>query len=419
MNDRIFRKVALDRLASPEHLDQLLPVVDRRGWLALACCFLVIVAAGVWGFAGTISQTVTGTGMLVNGGGVLEVIPTAGGRISEVMVRVGDTVAKGQTVARMTQPELALRLKEGRAALADLQDHHDQMLTNVGQDIPLQQTQLQQQRLAVQKAIRSALNIKRASEQKIATQRSLVKAGLLLKQTLQETMQHRDAALERMQESESQLAQIAVRESESRNHRQEDQSASERKIGEARRAVDDLSRELQAKSEIVSGSAGRVLEILAEPGMMLATGEPVLTLDMSGKGAAPLEAVIFVPSAYGKQILPGMSVLISPTTIKQEEFGMILGQVTSVSAFPTTVKGMQRILKNDKLVSSLAGADAPYEVRAQLISDPTTVSKYRWSSSKGPPERIGSGALATANIAVAHRRPIDLVIPLAREHTGL
>src|SRR5262245_10517311 len=119
MNDRIFRKVALDRLASPEHLDQLLPVVDRRGVLALACGLLAIAAVGVWSVTGSISQTVSGTGILVNGGGVLEVVPTAGGRITEMTARVGDTIAKGQVVARMIQPELALRLKEARAALTD------------------------------------------------------------------------------------------------------------------------------------------------------------------------------------------------------------------------------------------------------------------------------------------------------------
>ena len=36
VNDNgIFRKVSLDRLSSPEKLDQLLPVTDRKGWLAL------------------------------------------------------------------------------------------------------------------------------------------------------------------------------------------------------------------------------------------------------------------------------------------------------------------------------------------------------------------------------------------------
>jgi HlyD family secretion protein len=418
-DNRIFRKVALDRLASPEQLDQLLPVVDRRGWLALGAFGLMLLTAAGWSLRGSIPQNVNGTGILVNSGGVVEVIPVAGGRITEVTVHPGDTVARGQVVARMAQPDLTARLKEARASLNDLLEHHQELTSHVAQNVPLLSKQLARQRGAAEEAIRSARNVKSASEEKIVAQRPLVKSGLLLRQTLLETMQRRDAAVQQIEEGQSQLAQIAVREAELRNQHQDDQSASARKIREARRVVDELTREIERKTEVVASAPGRVLEVVSEPGMMLATGEPVLTVDVSGKGAAGLEAVIFVPSVYGKQIQAGMRVLISPTTIKQEEFGMIAGQVKSVSEFPTTVKGMQRLLKNDKLVSSLSGGDAPYEVHAELFTDPATASGYRWSSSKGPPRRIGSGSLATANIAVSYRRPIDLVIPLLREQSGI
>jgi HlyD family secretion protein len=421
MNEQnIFRKVALDRLASPEQLDQLLPVTDRRGWLALLAFAALIATAIGWSLRGTIPQNVSGTGILVASGGVLEVVPAAGGRITEVTVHVGDLVTRGQLVARMAQPEITARLDQARAALTDLLEHQQQMVGNVAKDIPLLARQLAQQRVATQRTIATAQHDKAASEEKIEAQRPLVKAGLLLRQTLLETMQRRDAALERIEAGQSELAQIAVKESELRTHREENRSEGERKIREGRRAVDELTRELRTKTEVVASQSGRVLEILAEPGMMLGTGDALLTLDPSGKGtSAGLEAIIFVPSTYGKQIKVGMSVLVAPTTIKQEEFGMMVARVKSVSDFPTTLKGMQRILKNDKLVASLSGSDAPYEVHAALIPDPATASRYRWSSSKGPPQRIESGSLALANIAVSYHRPIDLVIPLFREQTGL
>jgi HlyD family secretion protein len=58
-------------------------------------------------------------------------------------------------------------------------------------------------------------------------------------------------------------------------------------------------------------------------------------------------------------------------------------------------------------------------VHADLVVDPSTVSGYRWSSSKGPPLKIQSGTLATGNIEVATKRPIEMVIPLMRKYTGL
>ena len=131
-----------------------------------------------------------------------------------------------------------------------------------------------------------------------------------------------------------------------------------------------------------------------------------------------LDAVIYVPSGYGKQIKPGMPILVAPTTVKQEEFGQMLARVTYVSDFPATPRGMQRTLKNEQLVQSLARGDAPYEVHAELLLDPDTRSGFKWSSSKGPPSRIQSGTMATANIEVDQRRPIELVVPLIREWSG-
>ena len=97
----------------------------------------------------------------------------------------------------------------------------------------------------------------------------------------------------------------------------------------------------------------------------------------------------------------------------------MLGKVTYVSDFPATSKGMRRVLKNEKLVQGLSGSDAPYEVHADLIVDPSTASRYRWSSSKGPPLKIQSGTLATGAIEVSARRPIEMVVPLVRKYSGI
>jgi HlyD family secretion protein len=415
----IFRQAALDRLASPEQLDQLLPVTDRRGWLALASFAIVILAAGIWSVHGSLPENVTGTGMLVSKGGVLEIVPPTGGRVSEVLVRVGEAVTPGTLVARLEQPAIEVRVKEAKAALRDLTEQHQEMVENETSNLPLQERQLAQQREAAEKSITSAANVRRASDAKIAAQRALVNDGLLLRQTLLETMQRRDAAIERIQEAQSQLAAIDLRAAELRSRREEQESASERKVREATRALVEVQAELATKTEVRAAAAGRILEILAEPGMVLGIGEPVLTLGHSSKEHTGLEAILFVPSVQGKQIRVGMPALISPTTVKQEEHGMIVGRVSAVSEFPTTMRGMQRWLKNDRLAASLSGGDAPYEVRAELFTDPSTPSKFRWSSSKGPPRTIESGSVATARIAVAQRRPIELVIPMLREAAGL
>ena len=114
-----------------------------------------------------------------------------------------------------------------------------------------------------------------------------------------------------------------------------------------------------------------------------------------------------------------MKIQIAPTTIKQEEFGFVLGDVTYVSDFPATSQGMMRVLKNTQLVQTLSGGSAPFEVYADLRLDPSTVSGFKWSSSEGPPMAIQTGTVCIASITVDVRRPIELVIPILREWSGI
>jgi HlyD family secretion protein len=162
-----------------------------------------------------------------------------------------------------------------------------------------------------------------------------------------------------------------------------------------------------------------VLEVMTEQGDMVASGEPILSLDLTGRSVKNLVAVLYIPSIEGKRVRVGMPVQIAPSTVKQEEYGMMLGRVTYVSDFPATTKGMGRVLKNDQLVNVLSGSGAPYEVHADLMVAPETVSRYKWSSSNGPPLVIRSGTLATASIEVRAERPIGMVIPLFRKYTGI
>jgi hypothetical protein len=70
MNDQpqttIFRKESLERLSSPEQLDQLMQVVSPKSWLPLASLAFLMMLALSWGFFGRIPITAVGKGVLVH-----------------------------------------------------------------------------------------------------------------------------------------------------------------------------------------------------------------------------------------------------------------------------------------------------------------------------------------------------------------
>jgi len=118
MQRQIFRKVALERLSSPEQLDQLMQVTTPRGWLALLALIGLIVTVVAWSFSDTIPTEVVGRGILLRGGHVLQIVASSAGQVETISVRVGDSVQQGQMIAMITPGAAPDRTATGDQAIS-------------------------------------------------------------------------------------------------------------------------------------------------------------------------------------------------------------------------------------------------------------------------------------------------------------
>jgi hypothetical protein len=167
-----------------------------------------------------------------------------------------------------------------------------------------------------------------------------------------------------------------------------------------------------AETDVVSLFDGRVDEILIEEGMFLERGRQVAVIK---RGNKPLQAFVFVAGEQGKQLKKGMSVHVLPSTVKAEEFGYMLGKVTSVSKFPLTEDEMFLLLENQSLLDQLStGTGDQHRVDVKLLKDQSTPSGFKWSSSQGPPFAITRGTLCTASFVLGRQHPINLVLPSSK-----
>ena len=92
-SDRIFRAAAIERLSSPEQLDQLVRITRPLDWAALLAIGLALVVAVTWSLVGRIATRAPGEGILIIGGGkVVDAVSAAAGRLASVEVSVGDHV---------------------------------------------------------------------------------------------------------------------------------------------------------------------------------------------------------------------------------------------------------------------------------------------------------------------------------------
>ncbi len=379
----IFRQAALDRLSSPDQLDQLVQVTSPTGWLALSGCILLLVAALAWGIRGEIPTNVRGSCILMKSGGIKEITFNAGGRVTDLAVREGDIIEQGQVIARVQQAQLLSNLR-------NMQQDREDLMIRINSNLDVMDSQNQ--------SIRTQMA---ALEDRIKNRESLLREGLITRQAVQEDRN-------RLQNLRTQEKQLPLQKIEQTNQ-----------LNQLDRSIAALVKRLDEATAVYSSYSGRIVEIMVSDGQLVGPGTRLLNLEPSGLSIKDLEAVIYVPAGPGKQVQPGMGVKLSPATVKREEFGNLIGIVTAVSAFPATYNGMMSILQNEQLVRMLSGSTSIIQIIADLIPDTGNYSGYRWTSPAGPPVRIEPGTVCAAQITTRQQAPITLVIPAIKKFMGV
>src|SRR5262249_36638628 len=97
----MFRREALDQLATPDNLNQLMQVSTPTGWLALIGLAVVLALGLAWGFLWPVPITVETQGLIAPQGGMQLVNAPAAGRVRDLGVKNGDIVQPGQTLATL------------------------------------------------------------------------------------------------------------------------------------------------------------------------------------------------------------------------------------------------------------------------------------------------------------------------------
>jgi HlyD family secretion protein len=414
----LFRKVALERLSSPEQLDTLMRVITPKAWLALAPLLGLIVLALIWGWFGSIPTKVAGKCILINPTGLADIASNASGRITAVTVRVGDVVKAGQQVALVAQPELLDRIEKAEQRLRELQAQSRVVRAFSSQGVALGAEALAQQRRNLESRLRVVEEQARVAGEREQTQGRLLEQGLITKQTLLQTQQERANLLLDAENVRNQVKELSLKKLEGDKLSRSEVATIENQVNEAQRALDSLRESKKLTTSLTSPFDGRVVEIKAGTGTLVAQGSSVLNVELTDGSGGRLQAVIYVNAAEGKRVAPRMEAQIVPTTIKREEHGFLHGVVDYVADYPSTTQSMMLLLQNENLVRDLAGSAPPIAIRAAL-QRVDNFSGYQWSSAAGAPVKIASGTLCHAEIVVQTQRPLSLVIPIFRKSFGV
>lgn len=415
MPTEIFRKVSLDRLSSPEQIDQLLQVTTPRGWVALLALCGCIAAALIWSVTSFTETTIRGSGV-ISRDLVANVVSLGTGTVTDIKVKEGDTIHAGQVVAHIAQPSLEQKLIQAKDDLGDDERAGAKILAARAEGDNVKRAAMKQQIASHEQDIVHTLEQVRYAKEQLPVDDQLVAKGLITKQTAIQDKQKVASLESNVAQLRVQIAQVTAQVVTMQNEATQLALDHGNRINDLRRNVDVAEQAFRNASEVVAPGAGRVVEIISYQGAMVGSGQPILSYEPTERR---LEAVAYVPADKAKAVQPGMKAQISPSGIDREEYGYMIGKVSAVGYFPATSETVTRTFENEALARAMMSAGPVTEVHVDLLTNPATQSGYQWSSPQGPPDSITSGAVSSIEIVTRTQHPIELVIPYLKRKLGL
>ncbi|MFN6571247.1 NHLP bacteriocin system secretion protein [Dendronalium sp. ChiSLP03b] len=474
-HSRIFRQTALERLSSPEQLEQAIHVVKPQGWLTLSALSFVVAVAGVWSVFGRIPLTVTGQGILIKPHHVVEFQAPSSGPLLTLNVKPGDIVKQGDVLGIIDQSALKQQLQQEQVKLQQLQTQNqetdrlqklliDQQIITLGQqkmdlenNLRREQSapKLRAQTLSAIAQKRQSINSRKqqinyllqtlkarvdnrrrlfgehvisqdmvvqAEQEYFNTHSELSDIDVQLKDLeIQETTTQREYLenLNKIDEIKTKIKDLNTQNTKLREQDLKQSIDKANQIREVKQRLAQLELQLSQESRIISKYNGHILEVSAVPGQIINPGNRLGSIEAE-KPNSQLVSLVYFANKDGKQIKSGMAVQVTPSFAKREREGGIVGAIANISSFPVTTQDITAIVGNKEIAASLAGkGEGQVQAFVQLQEDATTASGYKWSSSEGSSLKLSSGTTTSVQVKVGEKAPISYIIPILRSWTGI
>ena len=416
--NNFLRNKSLESSFSPEQLDRAMQVIRPMNWLPLTALGSLVATAVIWSLVGRIPETVTGQGVIIYPGKIMSFQSLATGQLETMNLRVGESVKKGQLLATISQAELQKQIQQQRLKLVELKAQNQNANSLQSYRSELEIKTFAQQRYSLRQNLRQAQSLAPVLKNRFEKLKKLKAEGAISEDMVLQAQQAYQEKFSQINDFQTQLRDLATKEKSLVEQNFQSFTTRQNQIQEAEQNIAQLEVQLQQNSQAISPYSGRVLEVTTYPGQVVSQGTRIATIqaeEQSGK----LTGVAFFPIGEGKKIHKGMKLQITPASIERERFGGIVATVTNVSAFPVTQEGALRIVGNSEVVQSLMAQGPQIQVFAEMQLDNSTVSGYKWSSSKGPQMKVSSGTTASVRATTEERAPISFVFPLLKSLTGV
>jgi HlyD family secretion protein len=315
----------------------------------------------------------------------------------------------------MTNPEVEKQLDNQKIILESLEKEFEKEKNLIEKEAESKRRVLAAQKENITNSIKIQDSKAKWLQDRLKAYEELFEEGYVLKQNVIQTRLDLDNTMLEAEKLKSEFGNNHLQEVELEESVQQRIFKQKFDIEQARGKVELLETQLLESTRVFSPIKGTVISLEAMEESIIQAGMTILNIEPIEPN---LTVFMTVPAMKGKKILEGMTAEITPSTVKREEYGFILGTVESMSEFPITADSLMRLLNNRSFVDEAFRQGPLISLYAHPVKDPSTRSGFKWSSQKGSKVLVTVGTLCTADVVVKLQSPISLVIPKLKEWIG-
>ena len=127
------------------------------------------------------------------------------------------------------------------------------------------------------------------------------------------------------------------------------------------------------------------------------------------------QVICYVPISSGKRIVPGMEAVVCPTTVNQQEYGNMMGEVVAVDPYVTSYEDIVAALGSESLAQMFSQNGPVVAVTCKLRTDSTTASGFWWSNDNGATVVLEEGTIMAVDIILEEKSPISMLLPFIND----
>ncbi len=401
---------------SARALNIVSPAYIATAWLFLAAVVALLVGA----FMVRVPVVVTGQGVLMSDSEVVSyaIMPETDGRLEAFLVKIGSSVRKGQTIARISIPRLDNEIETARTLVRDLKHKAQRLEAFHVESMALSRDALAQHRAEARQRD-AALRLRLARLDKTNEgNRDLIAKGFLSSRAVDPVVTEREQVEDQIAVSRRQLLDAENNFTELAQRQKREKLDLSLQLSSQERQLQALLDRTGLETVVVSPYDGVISDLLVDLHQPVSRERRIATVTPAGSVNTGRNlvttAVVFVPAQEGKKIAVGMPAQILPLIFEEQEFGRIRSVVTDISTVTADEDVLHRVFKNQKLVRKLFEADAPYKVTVKISHDARNASGLAWTSSRGPARLMEPGTIVSGWVVHKQPRVLYLLLPAVK-----